>query len=370
MINSTVKAKIGQHIIVLYLMVLMSSIILGGFGRFNTVPLLLYIIMYNYCCDNKGLIMSSCIFMFPVILFSLINKCSYLHLSLDIISFIFIYSSVYNIKYMSLDDIVCKRLFKIILILILFSILGIFSGHFRSTIEGSNRYSGFFSSSGNTSACIFCILGIIAWELQKKYYIFKNRKIVLWYLIVTYLIYVYQSETRSLLFALPYWLYQCTQVFSKKFLLVLVLLILFFTSKSLLDNLSEKTRMEEDASYNTRMYLYLLIIDGIKENWYLIPHGSHTAWDLVRLDVEAEDMSTHNDFLRYIYDWGISFYLLLYFMWKSIYKNVSVNLNVLLVLLFASSFALHNVLFNALTWMPVVILLIINKKDDNYCQRL
>ena len=79
-------------------MVLMSSIILGGFGRFNTVPLLLYIIMYNYCCDNKGLIMSSCIFMFPVILFSLINKCSYLHLSLDIISFIFIYSSVYNLK--------------------------------------------------------------------------------------------------------------------------------------------------------------------------------------------------------------------------------------------------------------------------------
>ena len=54
MINSTVKAKIGQHIIVLYLMVLMSSIILGGFGRFNTVPLLLYIIIPQFGIRNSA----------------------------------------------------------------------------------------------------------------------------------------------------------------------------------------------------------------------------------------------------------------------------------------------------------------------------
>lgn len=369
MTNSITRDRIGQYVTVLYLIVLASSIILGGFGQFNTVPLLFYVILYNYYCDNKSLILNVLIFVLPIVIFSLINKCSYLHIALDIISFTFIYASVYNIKDMSLNGIIAKRLFKIIIILILLNILGMFSGHFRSTIEESNRYLGIFSSSLNTSACIFCILGIVAWELQKKYSILKSRKEVLLYLLITYIIYVYQSETRSLFFALPYWIYQCTTVFSKKFLIISVLLFVIFTSKSLIDYLGEKTRMEEDASYNTRMYLYLLLIDGIKENWCLIPHGCHAAWDLVQIDVESKEMSTHNDFLRYIYDWGFSFYILLFLIWRSIYKNVYCNLNVLLVLFFVSSFALHNVLFNALTWIPFVIFLIINTKETNCCQQ-
>lgn len=363
--KSIIKSQLlGKKMMYLYFLVLLMSMIIGGFGKYNSIPVILFTLLFAiYVRQINVCICVICIFL-PTMIYSLINKSAYIHIVLDIIDFYFIFSSINILKYLSFSSDISKKIFKYSLFLIFLSVFGMIIPNLYSFTDGKYRYDGIFTSSGNTSASIFCILGILIWEIYKKYNIcFNRKKALLLFLFLSYLLYVYVSETRTLLFAIPYWICQLLNTFSKKMVYLIGTVGLFLLSPSLISEIGEKMRIQDDASYNTRLYLYTMLIDGIKDNWVVIPHGCHKAWDLVRIDADSEGLSAHNDFLKYIYDWGITFIILLIFIYKRISYICKLNINVLLILLAVSSFALHNILFLPLTWIPLIFILFFYKKQ-------
>lgn len=249
----------------------------------------------------------------------------------------------------------------ICLLICLLSILGILNPMMYQAEEDGIRYSGLFHR-GNQSASIFSILSIAAWEFEKKE---KQRIEILLLLAIGFCGYTWASGTRSLLFVLPYWVYQL--YISRKtrtlsiFLSVITILIYLPVFS---EQITNKLRLEEDDSFNTRSVLYARLWMDIKENYAIIPHGSYTATAMIRQYTRDPSFSPHNDFLKFIYEWGAIFYIFCVYLALKIRKYVKLDLEFLLILLALASCALHNMLSTVYLWIPFMFILAARRRTS------
>lgn len=339
------------------------TIAINGFGRFNAIPILIFCFVWLLYIRDPRYYLWSTLISAIIAVFSLVNGVSLLHIVVDISVLVFILGTAYLCDKFYLSKRVLRTSTIFVALLLLLSVIGMFIPRLYEVLNGANRYNGIFAS-GNSSSNTFMVLSILFWEFFKC--LRTNRiitKLVLIGLILAFLAYIFTSQTRSLLIALPYWLYQFTLLYGKKIILWIVVILSFSTSAYLIATLQEKLRITEDASFLTRTYLYEAEIDGIIDNYIIIPHGAHRAWELA-IDVTMDDeFSPHNDFLRYLYDWGGGFIIILVIFYRKIKKRVGYDINICLFLLAQSSCMLHNMWFLPIVWLPVLI--IFNLKNYN-----
>lgn len=342
-------------ILLLYFLMIVISIGINGFGKFNSIPVLIFCFVWLLYIRDFSYYLWLAFLAALIAVFSFANGVSFLHVAVDVFELAFILGTIYLCDKFYFPQKVIKFSVAFIAILLFFSIVGMGFPRLYEFSTGAYRYNGIFGS-GNSSSNTFLMLSILFWEFFKR--LRKNSivtKLVLVVLVLAFLMYVLASQTRSMLMALPYWLYQFSLLFGKKTIFSLAIIVVVSASAYLATALQEKLRMTEDASFLTRLQLYETEIEGIVANYVIIPHGAHKAWELA-IDLTMNDQfSPHNDFLRFLYDWGIAFILLLIIFYKRIKKRVGFDVNICLLLLAQSSCLLHNMWFLPIVWLPILI---------------
>ncbi len=296
------------------------------------------------------------IFSIIIILFSYLNGVDILHIVIDCGVIFYVVSSVDLLSLVYLKEKRLKAFTSFLLLLVIASLINIYNPLLWET-KGIDRYLGIFSSC-NSSASMFAIFSILIWEVQKKYHFFKIKGIyLLFFFIASLALYFLASKTRSLLFVFPYWVFQFYQSIGlKKFVFVSLLVIPYIGY--ILFYIQDNGRVKEDDSFNTRLGLYLMQIEGIIDNYIILPHGANAAMEMVRYRLD-ETYSPHNDFLRYIYDWGGVFFLIVFYIIRKIIKCVKIDLNLIVIFIAYLPFTLHNLLFAPIVWIPLIIILIL-----------
>lgn len=340
-------------IILFYFLTLSAAIVLpNGISDYNAYILCCLCILYILLIKSSAVYRSSLLCGLALCLTSILNFQPYTLVDCALIF------SIFGSIYIGLHFPIKKkelRFFKYCFFFIyLISLLGIFNPSlYRDTGDGF-RYSGLFHAV-NFSASIFSILGIAIWEIEKT-----ERKTVwiLLILIMSLLIYIWATSTRSLLFTLPYWLYQLYTRCNKTVLVTSILLICILYLPSIIEAVSVKLRLEEnESSIATRSVLYLQLLSGIRDNYGIIPHGSHAATQMI-VDFTGDPLfSPHNDILTYIYDWGAVFYIFCIMIGINLKKYISFNIEFCLILLVIIACALHNMMLSLYIWIPFIIIL-------------
>ena len=229
-------------------------------------------------------------------------------------------------------------------------------------IGGDIRFIGFFKY-GNLSASIVSILCVLYWETFNLLYKNAKRKtVVLFFLICFFVSYIFVCKTRSLLFFLPYWIYQIYLFCGKRIFFAMSVFCVALVSFSMFDELKVVLRINEDASFLTRESLSIFLLDGIRENYFIFPHGARKSTDFFQTFFNDESLTPHNDFLRYYYDWGFAFLLLILFMFNDLKKRKCFDFGFIFISLGYCSFALHNMLFLPYLLLPYLFILIIKKQ--------
>lgn len=339
---------------ILYTLILVAAALLPeGIGNYNAYVLLMMSVMYLLLVRSPevymdtilcgGMVFAVSIFRYP------------LYACIDSALVFFIFSSLYAGACFKVD-MRNMRMIRWSYLLVIFLLI---AGMLKPTLWNGDdmRYVGIFHR-GNTSASVFLMLVITVWEIEK---IGKNRILVLLLLVAAYLLYIWASGTRSLLFGLPYWLYQLFSRQGTRIIVVLMLVAGVFYLPMVAESIVEKVRLEEDPSMRTRSSLYLLLLSGIWDNYALIPQGSHAGWYMVKDFTGDPSFSPHNDFLNFIYEWGVIFYIFCTILVMRLKRFVQLNLEFLLILLALSSCALHNTLFNVIIWIPFTVILMVRR---------
>ena len=203
--------------------------------------------------------------------------------------------------------------------------------------------------------------GILCWEAQK--YLSPKKRKILYFNIISFCIILVAAKTRSLFFIIPYFLYQSYR-YTNKFWFYTGVIICLVIGGIYLNSLFHNLRIKEDGSTITRSFLYKKILAGIYENDVVIPHGSNASNSLAKILTKNMGFSPHNDFLRYLYDWGVYFFVVLIYFVSMVKKRVKINLNMMCILLALASCALHNIMFLPAVWIPFSIILCLNKHDN------
>ena len=339
---------------ILYTLILVAAALLPeGIGNYNAYVLLMMSVTYLLMVRSPkvymdtilcgGMVFAVSIFRYP------------LYACIDSALVFFVFSSLYAGAFFKVD-MKDMRLIRWSYLLVIFLLI---VGMAKPTLwDGDDmRYVGIFHR-GNTSASVFLMLVIAVWEIEK---IGKDRILVLLLLVAAYFLYIWASGTRSLLFGLPYWLYQLLSRQGTRIIVFSILVAGVFFLPMVAEPIVEKVRLEEDPSMRTRSSLYILLLSGIWDNYALIPHGSHAGWYMIKDFTGDPSFSPHNDFLNFIYEWGGIFYLFCAMLIIRLKRFVQLNLEFILILLGLSSCALHNTLFNVIIWVPFTVILMIRR---------
>lgn len=289
---------------------------------------------------------------------------SYIHVLLDILLVIMIFSSLdiaLNDSYRVPD---IKHLRMWVVALIFLNVLMVFNPIMYTEDDDMRRYEGVFGfGSSNISSSLFGMLGILWWEIEKKITPLNKLTKFLYLNILCFLLIILMSKTRSALFFLPYWLMQIYIFTNKAAFVIGVLGGLAYTIYTYFSNLQELLRLEEDPSSITRMIMYESIFLGIKENHYVIPYGSNSSNIMAKVLTDDENFTVHNDFLRYWYDWGGIFLIFILLIIRRFKKTFQISFELCLIVLGYVSCALHNVLFLPAFWVSFIIIANIKNKD-------
>ncbi|MDE6811005.1 MAG: hypothetical protein K2J15_01510 [Muribaculaceae bacterium] len=218
------------------------------------------------------------------------------------------------------------------------------------------RFMGIFYSC-NLSVSVMTLCGVAIWEIEKYKYKKPRLKVLLLNLI-GFGILIVATRTRTVLFLLPYWLWECSQIFNKKYFIWTLILLGLTISPALFNSLNERMSLEGgDASSMTRALLYLALIKGILGNYIIIPHGSNAAFFFIKQFTGDDGFSAHNDVLRYLYDWGGYFIIFLIYLIRTMRKYCVFNFEMILIFLGFSALLLHNMLFLPITWIPLCLIM-------------
>lgn len=350
----------------LYFIMLFIIMIINGFGRYNSLPVLCYCLLFLSYINNFVFYRNFLLLSLIIGIGSFINGCSILHIVLDCAEAFLILATVQFSDRFYIKPSDMRKASYILYMLIIASIICMWGSSFYSYSDGALRYDGIFAR-GNSSANTFLMLVIFLLELTKR--MFRKpffQKLCLLFISIAILLYIVTSQTRSLLFILPYLYYQFYKLYNRKIVLTAGVIGLILVSGYYLISIQEKLRLTSDNSFMTRTFLYEGMIDGIVENYILIPHGVHRAWELAIDMTGSDQFSPHNDFLKYLYDWGGAFILLIVLCYRKMKSNNSLNLELLLIIIAQSSCMLHNMWFLPVVWMPLFFILCLNNNYPVY----
>lgn len=351
----------SSSIIWCFVLLVLTTIVVQGFGQYNSVPVLIFDILFFLKIRDWRFTTMITIFMLFIGMISIFNGVSYLSILADLLDMYFIASSVYMCKFFSPIPNTLSKIFSwFLIVLCASSVVATFFPSFYSYSDTDFRFDGIFTSSGNTSSHIFLMFEILAWEILKNTREMSLlNKVLLLIFVVFFGYYCLVSKTRTLLFAFPYWLYQIYLYFPTKILIVFIIPIIYKLSSTLWLFLSDNMRIGADASFNTRSLIYIELINGVFDNYIVIPHGSHAAWSHIREFTGNDEFSPHNDFLRYLYDWGIIFLIIVFYSFKRFCSSFKFDINLILIFTAFSSGALHNIMFLPIIWLPMIFIFLI-----------
>lgn len=344
---------------ILYLFILIAAALLPeGISNYNAYVLLAVSVVYALQIRSFGVYVSTLVCGGLICAVSIFQYP--LYGIIDSVLIFFLFCSIYAGSCFRVDMCDLRLIRGMYFFVLLAMVVGMANSSFWS--DGDEmRYIGIFHS-GNSSASMFLMLGIAIWEMEKKE---KGRVCILFLLITITLLYMWASGTRSMLFCLPYWLYQMFGRTRTRILVILLLIAGVLYLPVFVESIVEKMRLEEDdPSIMTRSVIYQLLLSGICDNYALIPQGSHSGWDMVRDFTGDPTFSPHNDFLNFIYEWGVIFYLFCVIVAMKLKCFLRLNFEFILILLALSSCALHNILFNVIIWIPFTVILMVRRATD------
>lgn len=355
-------SKVGVLSIVYFFVLFIFALLPKGLSDYNGYVLLFMASVYLWLVRNVDVYRVSFLFSLVVFTFSLFQSPNFLFVVLDCAFIFYVIGSVYIGCCFPVKEREIRFIRLACVFICLLSVLGIFNPIMYAGDEGDEfRYLGIFHGI-TSSACIFSMVSIVIWELEKKE---KRRLGILVSLIVSFLIYMWAAGTRSLLFILPYWLYQLYTQRKTRIMVFVALGISLLYLSLFSEQILEKFRLDEnEASLNTRSSLYLQIGMGILDNYVVIPHGSYTATAVIRQFTGDSSYSPHNDILKFIYEWGILFFVFCIFLMVKIKKHVRLDLEFVLILVALISCSLHNMLSTVYLWIPFLFILIARRRID------
>ena len=333
----------GDILVYAYMILLIMTRILPNISSINAIVYALFCCLYFFLLKHS---FSFCLKILPILLiisiFSYANGSGMLYILIDVSIAYFILASI--LVYDS-TTLVCQNLKLLNKLSFIVFILSLFAMLFPANyidIGGDIRFIGFFKY-GNLSASIVSILCVLYWETFNLLYKNAKRKTVV-------------------LFFLPYWIYQIYLFCGKRIFFAMSVFGVALVSFSLFDELKVVLRINEDASFLTRESLSIFLLDGIRENYFIFPHGARKSTDFFQTFFNDESLTPHNDFLRYYYDWGFAFLLLILFMFNDLKKRKCFDFGFIFISLGYCSFALHNMLFLPYLLLPYLFILIIKKQ--------
>ena len=146
-----------------YFLMIVISMAIKGFGRFNSVPVLFFCLVWLIYIKDISyylwVLFLSCIISF----FSLANGVSLLHIFVDILDLAFVLGTIYLCdKFYFSKRTITSSLIFIALLLVLSVVCMKFQGLYEYS-DGEYRYNGILSK-GNSSSNTFLVLSIFFWE--------------------------------------------------------------------------------------------------------------------------------------------------------------------------------------------------------------
>lgn len=352
--------KVSAISLLYFFVLLIAAILPNGISDYNAFVLLSFFVIYTLLIKSKNVYLTSLIFSIGVCIFSIFQYP--LYTILDCILIFFIFGSLYIGTHFLVKTRELQIIQNVYLLICLISVLGISCPTLYKGEGDEIRYAGLFHAI-NFSACVFSILGIAVWEIEKKH---KKRSSMLLLMIACFLIYLWATSTRSLLFVLPYWIYQLSTGRKMRIFFVLILIVGIICLPMIIDQLSAKLRLEDnETSMATRSVLYMQLLSGILDNYAVIPHGSYAATNMIIQFTGDTRYSPHNDFLNFAYNWGAIFYFFILLIFIKTKRYLRINFEFLLILLAIASCSLHNMMFAIYIWIPFTIILIVRKTANN-----
>lgn len=224
-----------------------------------------------------------------------------------------------------------------------------------------HRFQGIFRTV-NLSVSVMSLLGIASWELEKNLNSHTRTKLLI-YNFIGLGILIFATRTRTLLFLIPYWLLQTYKFSDKRIFSFILFIAMLIFGQTIYESISDRMNFSGDKSTATRASIYEVLIKRILKNYVVIPHGSNESYLYIQKFTRNPNYSSHNDFLRYLYDWGIYFIVFIGYLIRLFAKNVRLNLEVYLLILAYVPIALHNLLFLPITWIPFCLILHLHPKQ-------
>lgn len=259
-----------------------------------------------------------------------------------------------KIKIKNLDVQVIKMLAILYVILVLVGTC--FSRYYNFD---SGRYMGLGLGSNLTSSLVMALLVLINEIYKIKLKSYKKKLIVL---SVVYLGLIFFTKSRSLLVGLPYIVYQYSYIYSIRKILFVALPLVFIVFLYFLPKLTNSLRLTDDSSFYTRLNLYFSMYYELKDGYFVIPHGFNADNIYVDRILPVKNHTLHNDLMKYLYNYGVLFPVLLIWFYNAIKEMFSSKIVLWIVLTVFIINALHNTLFSIHLIIPFLLILIIKKK--------
>lgn len=218
-----------------------------------------------------------------------------------------------------------------------------------------DRFKGLGFSCNITSS--------IALSICIYIYIYNRKFSNLIFIIITLILLLLFAKTRALLFGFPLILYYLNKNIGLKKTLFIFIPICTYIIIYLFPTLEKELRLSTDDSFNTRATIYIQMIEVLKNSLFVIPHGFNADQIYIDNFLGAKGFPVHNDFLKYIYNYGFLFILFLVYIGKS-FINIIHNKTELILIIFAfSSNALQNALFSVYIFVPFFFTLLLFKRN-------
>lgn len=309
----------------------------GTYNSYISIIMLVLIVIVGFLLDirfTKVQILVSFIFLFLLMITFLLNKASLDETFRYLFDYL-LFVIVSKINYINLSV-----LSKIIIMNGLYYVLTNQNLYFERT-------AGFFiTSPPNFSIVILISMLVLLKELEYKQ-VNSGTKFLNLICIFVSLYMIYLSETRSvLILALIFNIFYFYKKYIKKhsykikFLFFSISILGIFPIYQIFNNILN-SRLNGDASTETRFFLYRTVFDALVANpsKSLIGNGPGAAYDLISRTVNLQ-FPLHFDFLSIMYDLGIIGIVLLFISGRVYYKKTPLSVGLLILL---ANF--HNLIF-------------------------
>jgi hypothetical protein len=238
-------------------------------------------------------------------------------------------------------------------------VAGAFIPSLYEKYESVNRYMG-LKLGPNLTTSIFILLLIVYFEYQKI--VGQRLKLKLVILTILFATIAFTTKSRGfMLSGLIYLFYNYIRLFNKKYVYSIAIIGVILIVVKFVPELQDNLRITGDGSFETRLALYLTIINELNESFYMIPHGFEADQLLLNSTRFFKGVELHNDALKYLYNFGFLFLVYLVYVGRKLRFYFNSKEEYLIIIFILLLNALQNTLFNIFILVPLMGLLMIKK---------